>query len=88
MQIAADLAISAPAEGSITYLFHAFCRIAIILSALGNPIVESFMRRNISALLLGFMLLISAGAFLSACNTVHGAGEDLEDSSNAVKKKM
>ena len=46
------------------------------------------MRHKLSALILGFALLMSAGTFLSACNTVHGAGEDLEQSSNKVKNKL
>ena len=46
------------------------------------------MRHKLSALFLGFVLLISAGTFLTACNTVHGAGEDLEQSSDKVKRRM
>ena len=46
------------------------------------------MNIKIKSLLLSLFLLMSAGAILSACNTVHGAGEDLEHSSNAVKKAL
>jgi len=34
------------------------------------------------------MLITSAIATLVACNTVRGAGEDLESASNAVDNKM
>jgi len=46
------------------------------------------MRRNIAKLFLSLFLLTSAGTLLSACNTVHGAGEDMEKSSDKVKSKM
>ena len=46
------------------------------------------MRHKLSGLFLGFVLLISASTFLTACNTVHGAGEDLERSSDKVERHM
>jgi predicted small secreted protein len=46
------------------------------------------MRANLRSLLLSFLLLTSAGLALGACHTVHGAGEDIERSSDAVKKKL
>jgi predicted small secreted protein len=46
------------------------------------------MNRKIRAMFLSLFLLTSAGAILSACNTVHGAGEDLEHGSDDVKKAL
>jgi predicted small secreted protein len=46
------------------------------------------MRTKIKVLVLSFLLLTSAGFILSACNTVHGAGEDIERGSDAVKKAL
>jgi predicted small secreted protein len=34
------------------------------------------------------MLLAGAGAVLSACNTVHGMGQDIENSADAVRKAL
>ena len=46
------------------------------------------MNTKIRSLVLSLFLLTSAGAILSACNTVHGAGEDIEHSSDTVKKVL
>jgi predicted small secreted protein len=46
------------------------------------------MHRKFATFLLSLFLLMSAGALLSACNTVHGAGEDLEVASDKVKQKF
>lgn len=46
------------------------------------------MRRTLATFLLSLTLLSGGVALLSACSTVHGAGEDLEHSSNAVRKSM
>lgn len=46
------------------------------------------MRRQLAILLLSLLVLGSAGALLSACGTVHGAGDDLERSSNAVRRAL
>jgi predicted small secreted protein len=46
------------------------------------------MNMKIKSLMLSLFLLMSAGAILSACGTVHGAGEDLEHGSNAVEKTL
>ena len=43
------------------------------------------MNAKLRALLVSLLLLTSAGAMLSACNTVHGAGKDLEHGSDEVK---
>jgi predicted small secreted protein len=37
---------------------------------------------------LALLLLLGAGAMLSACNTVHGMGEDLQNTSDTVKKAL
>ena len=34
------------------------------------------------------IVALTSGLVLSACNTVRGAGEDLESASNAVDNKM
>lgn len=44
------------------------------------------MRRRLVRGLLAVILLTVAGALLSACNTVHGLGQDIQDASDAVKK--
>jgi len=46
------------------------------------------MRTKLSALFLSIFLLTGAAAMLSACHTVHGAGEDLEHGSDDVKKAL
>jgi predicted small secreted protein len=46
------------------------------------------MNAKLRALFLSLLLLASAGAILSACNTFHGAGEDLEQGSDSVKKAL
>jgi predicted small secreted protein len=46
------------------------------------------MRSNLAKFFLFFFLLTSVGGFLTACNTVHGAGEDLEKGSDKVEKAL
>jgi predicted small secreted protein len=46
------------------------------------------MRTKLATLFLSLLLLTSVGALLSACGTVHGAGEDLESGSNAVRRAL
>jgi len=46
------------------------------------------MRRKFAMLFLSLLLLTGAGAALSACHTVHGAGEDLESGSDSVKRQF
>jgi predicted small secreted protein len=46
------------------------------------------MRRKLVVLFFPLLLLTGAGAALSACHTVHGAGEDLESGSDSVKKHL
>ena len=49
---------------------------------------NSKMNRQRVAILLFLLALGSAGTLLAACGTVHGAGDDLERSSNAVRRAM
>ena len=43
------------------------------------------MRRRLVSGFLAIALLTAAGALLSACNTFHGMGQDIEDASDSVK---
>ena len=43
------------------------------------------MRRRLVSGFLAMALLTVAGAVLSACNTVHGMGQDLESADDSVK---
>jgi len=42
------------------------------------------MRKNISTVLMGAMLLIGASTFLASCNTVAGAGKDVSSAGHTV----
>jgi predicted small secreted protein len=42
------------------------------------------MRKNISKVLIGAVLLIGASTFLASCNTVAGAGKDVSSAGHAV----
>ena len=44
------------------------------------------MRHRVASGLIALFLLAGAGALLSACKTVHGMGQDIENASDAVKK--
>lgn len=46
------------------------------------------MRRASVRVLLSVILLGAAGLTLAACNTVRGMGQDLQQSSDAVQKKL
>ncbi len=46
------------------------------------------MRRTMAKFFLTLFLLTAAGASLSACNTVRGAGEDLEQGSSSVQSHL
>lgn len=46
------------------------------------------MQRKLVAGLLAMVLVTGAAALLSACNTVHGLGQDIENSSDTVKKAL
>lgn len=46
------------------------------------------MHRRFAFGMLLLVLLAGAASLLSACNTVHGAGQDLEQGSDAVKNKL
>ena len=59
-----------------------------ILIALAEPLAAR-LSLPYSVILAAFGLLIGAAAlFLSACNTVEGVGEDLQESSRNVKDAM
>lgn len=45
-------------------------------------------RRNLTVGVLALLLLTGMAALLSACNTVHGMGQDIENASDAVKKAL
>jgi entericidin A len=49
--------------------------------ALPYPTKETFMKRNLSVLLLALM----AAMVLSGCNTVEGAGKDIEKAGEEVQ---
>jgi predicted small secreted protein len=42
------------------------------------------MRRKLTAALIGLFVLTGASTFLSACNTVEGAGKDVASVGHAV----
>lgn len=46
------------------------------------------MRRTLGKALLALLLLSGTAASLSACNTVAGAGEDIEGASRGVQKHL
>jgi predicted small secreted protein len=46
------------------------------------------MRAKFAMLFLTVFLITGAVAMLSACSTVHGAGDDLERGSNDVRRAM
>ena len=46
------------------------------------------MRRKLASVFLVAALLTGAATLLGACNTVHGVGQDIENSSDAVKKAL
>jgi predicted small secreted protein len=46
------------------------------------------MRKSLASALLAFMLLSGAGALLSACHTVQGAGEDVSSVGRAGERAV
>ena len=42
------------------------------------------MRKNISKVFMGTVLLIGSSAFLASCNTVAGAGKDVSSAGHTV----
>ena len=44
------------------------------------------MRRRLVSGFLAMALLTAVGTLLSACNTFHGMGQDLEDASDSVSR--
>ncbi|HXQ53758.1 MAG TPA: entericidin EcnAB [Stellaceae bacterium] len=46
------------------------------------------MQRKLVTGVLALFFLTGAAALLSACNTVHGMGQDIENLSDAVKKAI
>jgi predicted small secreted protein len=46
------------------------------------------MRSKFAMLFLTMLLITGAVALLSACSTVHGAGDDLERGSDDVRKAL
>jgi predicted small secreted protein len=45
------------------------------------------MRKNLSIALMSFVLLAGASTFLSACNTVEGAGRDVSKAGGAITEE-
>jgi predicted small secreted protein len=48
---------------------------------------DLIMRRSIAATLAGLVLIIGASSFLSACNTVEGAGKDVSKAGHEVSEE-
>ena len=46
------------------------------------------MHTKLMAGLLAMLLLTGAAALLSACNTIHGLGQDIQNASDTVKKAL
>ncbi len=46
------------------------------------------MRTAIAKALLSLFILTTAGTVLSACHTVHGAGEDIQSGGRAVDRAV
>jgi predicted small secreted protein len=46
------------------------------------------MRRKLAMFFFSLLLLTGAGGLLSACHTVHGAGQDLESGSDSVQQHL
>lgn len=44
------------------------------------------MRRSLAKLFLTLALLTGAGAALSACHTVEGAGQDIQDTGRSIDR--
>ena len=45
------------------------------------------MRKNVAIALISVLLLTSASTFLSACNTVEGAGKDVSKAGGAITEE-
>ena len=45
------------------------------------------MRKSLAATLAGLVLIIGASSFLSACNTVEGAGKDVSKAGHEVSEE-
>ena len=48
---------------------------------------DLIMRKSIAATLAGLVLVIGASSFLSACNTVEGAGKDVSKAGHEVSEE-
>ena len=48
---------------------------------------DLIMRKSIAATLAGLVLIIGASSFLSACNTVEGAGKDVSKAGHEVSEE-
>lgn len=46
------------------------------------------MRKNLALSLLVITMLTGLGTLLSACNTIHGMGQDIESASDAIKSHL